>query len=183
MDYKEFIKPYLIDFDKLEVGQTIWSVEFGNVEVKIATEMKGTKKIVAKITEGRSFVGNFHNHLFFTANPFENLQRVVNIGEIKTEKQPFATYDDLIAENTKGKLNIGDKIQRFEVQLTKEYDSLYEIISVTKTLAKTENKIFLRDLIFDSTHPKNTKNKIIARVKIKGKSDWGTPDYFLVETN
>ena len=109
MNYQEIIKPYLIDFDKLEVGQTIWSVEFGNVEVKIATKMKGTEKIVAKITERRSFVGNFNNHLFFTANPFENLQRVVNIGEIKTEKQPFATYDDLIAENTKGKLKTIDK--------------------------------------------------------------------------
>lgn len=76
MNYNEIIKPYLIDFDKLEVGQTIWSVEFGNVEVKIATKMKGTEKIVAKITEMRSFVGNFNNHLFFTSNPFENLQRV-----------------------------------------------------------------------------------------------------------
>ena len=76
MNYNEIIKPYLIDFDKLEVGQTIWSVEFGNVEVKIATKMKGTEKIVAKITERRSFVGNFNNHLFFTSNPFENLQRV-----------------------------------------------------------------------------------------------------------
>ena len=75
MNYNEIIKPYLIDFDKLEVGQTIWSVEFGNVEVKIATKMKGTEKIVAKITERRSFVGNFNNHLFFTSNPFENLQR------------------------------------------------------------------------------------------------------------
>lgn len=76
MNYNEIIKPYLIDFDKLEVGQTLWSVEFGNVEVKIATKMKGTEKIVAKITERRSFVGNFNNHLFFNANPFENLQRV-----------------------------------------------------------------------------------------------------------
>ena len=76
MNYNEIIKPYLIDFDKLEVGQTIWSVEFGNVEVKIATKIKGTEKIVAKVTEGRSFVGNFNNHLFFISNPFENLQRV-----------------------------------------------------------------------------------------------------------
>lgn len=81
----------------------------------------------------------------------------------------------------KTQLEIGDKIQRFEVMLTKEYDSLYEIISVTKTLAKTENKVFKRDLVYDTKHPENSKNKIIARVYTKEKQTWSSPDYFLVE--
>lgn len=83
----------------------------------------------------------------------------------------------------KTKLEIGDKIQRFEVMLTKEYDSLYEIISVTKTLAKTENKTFKRELHYDTAFPKTSKNKIIARVYTKDPQTWSTPDYFLVESN
>jgi hypothetical protein len=81
----------------------------------------------------------------------------------------------------KTQLEIGDKIQRFEVMLTKEYDSLYEIISVTKTLAKTENKIFKRELHFNTKHPEKSKNKIVARVYTKEKQTWSSPDFFLVE--
>jgi hypothetical protein len=83
----------------------------------------------------------------------------------------------------KTKLDVGDKIQRFEAMLTKEYDSLCEVISVTKTLAKTENKIFKRELVFNTKHPKNSKNKIIARVYTKDNQTWSTPDYFLVEND
>ena len=102
MNYNEIIKPYLIDFDKLEEGDKIWSVEFGAVEVSIAENIKGTAKIAVIIKEGHSFVGNFHNHLFFTSNPFENLQRIED--KIETlDKQPWASYSNLIAENIEAK--------------------------------------------------------------------------------
>lgn len=78
-------------------------------------------------------------------------------------------------------LEVGDKIQRFEVLLTKEYDYLYEIINVTKTLAKTKYKTFSRELDFNTKHPENTKNKIIARVYTKESQSWTSADYFLVE--
>ena len=81
----------------------------------------------------------------------------------------------------KTKLEIGDKIQRFEVMLTKECDYLYEIISVTKTLAKTENKVFKRELDFNTKLPDKSKNKIIARVYTKDIQTWTSPDYFLIE--
>lgn len=83
----------------------------------------------------------------------------------------------------KTQLEVGDKVQRFEVMMTREYESLYEVISVTKTLAKTENKVFKRELIFNTKHPENTKNKIIAMVKTKEKQNWSSPDYFLVCTD
>ena len=108
MNYQEIIKPYLIDFDKLEVGQTIWSVQYGKVKIDLIarTYFRVSQPNGNKINIPFSI---YNENLFFTSNPFENLQRVVNIGEIKTEKQPFATYDDLIAENTKGKLKTIDK--------------------------------------------------------------------------
>lgn len=81
----------------------------------------------------------------------------------------------------KTNLEIGDKIQRFEVMLTREYDFLDEVISVTKTLAKTKNKIFKRELVFNTKHPEKSKNKIIARVYTKERQNWSSPDYFLVE--
>jgi hypothetical protein len=81
----------------------------------------------------------------------------------------------------KTQLEIGDKIQRFEVNLTKEIPYITEIISVTKTLAKTESKTFNRGLIFDVAKPKNATNKIIVGVYSKGKRDWSTPSYFLIE--
>ena len=84
MNYNEIIKPFLIDFDKLEVGQKIWSVEFGTVEISITREINNVQKIAVIIKEGHSFVGNFHNHLFFTSNPFENLQRVETSQEYGT---------------------------------------------------------------------------------------------------
>lgn len=83
----------------------------------------------------------------------------------------------------KTQLEVGDKIQRFEVSLTKEFDNLYDIISVTKTLAKTKNKTFKRELVYGTKHPLNSKNKIIARVYTKEKQSFSSPDYFLVEPN
>jgi tRNA A22 N-methylase len=79
-------------------------------------------------------------------------------------------------------LEIGDKIKRFEVMLTKEYDYIYEIISVTKTLAKTKDMVFKRELVFGTNLPVS-KNKIIAKVETKEKRPWSSPDYFLIETD
>jgi hypothetical protein len=82
----------------------------------------------------------------------------------------------------KAKLEIGDKIQRFEVQLSREIDFIYEIESVTKTLAKTKNgDVFKIDLDYSTTIPKKSTNKIIAEVNLKGKTDWCTPRYYLIE--
>lgn len=81
----------------------------------------------------------------------------------------------------KVKLEVGDKIKRFEVMLTKEIDYIYVINSVTKTLAKSESGSFKRELVYNTIHPKQTKNKIIARVLTKAKETWSTPDYFLIE--
>jgi hypothetical protein len=83
----------------------------------------------------------------------------------------------------KAQLEIGDKIQRFEVQLSKEIDFIYEIESVTKTLAKTKNGyIFKRDLDYNTTTPKKSTNKIIAEVHLKGESGWCAPRYYLIQT-
>ena len=114
MNYNEIIKPYIIDFDKLEVGQTLWSVFDG--EIKILS-IKEENQLPIKCfgndyhKDGKLYENDKYPTLF-TSNPFENLQRVVNIGEIKTEKQPFATYDDLIAENTKGKLKTNKNVDK-----------------------------------------------------------------------
>ena len=83
----------------------------------------------------------------------------------------------------KTQLEIGDKIQRFEVSLTREVDAIYVITSVTKTLAKCQNKTFKRMLDFDAKKPIKSKNKIIAKVYINEKTSWSSPDYFLVKTN
>ena len=122
MNYNEIIKPYLIDFDKLEVGQTLWSVIDDEVTI---FDLDKTDSEIAICIEDYVWYdknGNYHKEdkypILFTANPFENLQVIdpkkmwnkphINIGEIKTEKQPFATYDDLIQENieAKEKINI-----------------------------------------------------------------------------
>lgn len=81
----------------------------------------------------------------------------------------------------KTQLEIGDKIQRFEVMLSREIDYIYVIDSVTKTLAKSGNTTFKRELIYNTLEPKNSKNKIIARVYTKAERGWSTPDYFLIE--
>jgi hypothetical protein len=81
----------------------------------------------------------------------------------------------------KTKLEIGDKIQRFEVRLSREIDYIYVIDSVTKTLAKSGDDVFKRELDFNTKHPEKSKNKIIAGVSLKKKQSWGYPDYFLVE--
>jgi hypothetical protein len=80
----------------------------------------------------------------------------------------------------KKQLEIGDKIQRFEVMLSREIDYVYVIDSVTKTLAKSKNQTFKRDLDFNTIHPKKSKNKIIARVYTKEPSTWSSPDFFLI---
>jgi hypothetical protein len=82
----------------------------------------------------------------------------------------------------KVQLEIGDKIQRFETQLTREVDYIYEIESVTKTLAKTSGgKSFKRGLIFDSKRPLKSTNKTIAEVRLNEKYTFTSPSYFLIE--
>ena len=81
----------------------------------------------------------------------------------------------------KTKLEIGDKIQRFEVRLSKEIDYIYVINCVTKTLAKSDNKVFKRDLINGTIHPEKSTNKIISRVQTKEKQGWTSPQFFLIE--
>ena len=120
MTYNEIIKPFLLEFDKLEVGQTLWSVKKG--DEKILKIDKSDEYCIYTNLCTYDKNGNYHKEdkypILFTANPFENLQVIdpkkmwnkphINIGEIKTEKQPFATYDDLIQENieAKEKINI-----------------------------------------------------------------------------
>lgn len=82
----------------------------------------------------------------------------------------------------KTQLEIGDKIRRFEVQLTREIDTIYEIASVTKTLAKTKDgKSFFRELDFNSTRPEISKNKILAEVQAKGVKGYSAPRFYLIE--
>ena len=81
----------------------------------------------------------------------------------------------------KAKLEIGDKIQRFEVRLSKEIDYIYVIDSVTKTLAKSKDEVFKRDLINGTIHPEKSTNKIISRVQTKEKQGWTSPQFFLIE--
>lgn len=84
----------------------------------------------------------------------------------------------------KTQLEIGDKIQRFDVQSTREVDYIYEVKSVTKTLAKTSGgKSFKRGLIFDSKRPLKSTNKIIAEVRLNEKYTFTSPNYFLIEEN
>ena len=75
MNYNEIIKPYLIDFDKLEVGQTIWSVQYGKVKIDLIaiTYFRVSQPNGNKINIPFSI---YNENLFFTSNPFENLQRV-----------------------------------------------------------------------------------------------------------
>lgn len=80
-------------------------------------------------------------------------------------------------------LEIGDKIRRYDIGLTREIDYVYIIDSVTKTLAKSGITIFKRDLIYGTTTPKNPKNKVLARVYTKDKQNWSSPDYFLIEND
>lgn len=82
----------------------------------------------------------------------------------------------------KKQLEVGDKIQRFEVQMTKEVDYLDEIISVTKALAKSKYKTYKRDLDFNSRKPVSSKGEIVAKVHTKEKASWSSPDYFLIKT-
>ena len=80
MNYNEIIKPYLIDFDKLEVGDTLWSVTDG--EVTIIELDKDDEHLPICVNEqdwyGKKGFG-YHEDKYptlFTSNPFENLQRV-----------------------------------------------------------------------------------------------------------
>ena len=77
----------------------------------------------------------------------------------------------------KKQLEVGDKIQRFEVQMTKEVDFLDEIISVTKT----KYKAYKRGLEFNSRKPVSSKGEIVAKVHTKEKASWSSPDYFLIK--
>ena len=79
MNYQEIIKPYLIDFDKLEVGQTIWSVQYGKVKIDLIarTYFRVSQPNGNKINIPFSI---YNENLFFISNPFENLQRVEPLG-------------------------------------------------------------------------------------------------------
>ena len=78
MNYNEIIKPFLIDFDKLEVGQKLWSVFDG--EIKILS-IKEENQLPIKCfgndyhKDGKLYENDKYPTLF-TSNPFENLQRV-----------------------------------------------------------------------------------------------------------
>lgn len=50
-------------------------------------------------------------------------------------------------------LQVGDKIKRFEVRMTKEIEHVYEIESVTKTLAKSGESKFKRKITTYTTMP------------------------------
>ena len=81
----------------------------------------------------------------------------------------------------KSQLEIGDKIKRFEVRLTREVDHIYVIDNVTKTLAKSGKTTFKRELDYEINYPVKSNNKIIARVINKKKQTWTSPDFFLIE--
>jgi hypothetical protein len=84
----------------------------------------------------------------------------------------------------KTQLEIGDKIKRFEVRMSIEIEYTYIIDSLTKTLAKSEDTIFKRDLNYDTIKPKKSTKKIVARVYLKEKTTSLTsPDYFLIEND
>jgi hypothetical protein len=77
MHYNEIIKPYLIDFDKLEVGQTLWSVIDGKVGVNdFDSDAYPIKAGMFYFTKDGKKHENDKYPTLFTANPFENLQRV-----------------------------------------------------------------------------------------------------------
>ena len=88
MNYNEIIKPFLIDFDKLEVGQKLWSVMHQN-HVKINHKYKGGVYIKLEEGDTRFYDKNDKSlyHLFFTSNPFENLQRVEPLEAETTEER------------------------------------------------------------------------------------------------
>ena len=96
MNYQEIIKPYLIDFEKLEVGQTLWSVIDGEIKVKIIDlddieTPIGLEDKSWYYKDGRGMQSDKYPTIF-TSNPFENLQVVeskktwnkphVNIGKV-----------------------------------------------------------------------------------------------------
>lgn len=53
----------------------------------------------------------------------------------------------------KTELEIGDKIKRFEVMLSVEINYIYTIDSVTKTLGKSKDDKFKKEIIFNTTKP------------------------------
>jgi len=81
----------------------------------------------------------------------------------------------------KTELEVGDCIQRFEVGKTREISHIYKVVSVTKTLAKTDNQTFRRRLSLNVEFPPKSTRKIIAGVTTKSNSSWSDPDYFLIE--
>lgn len=86
MTYEEIIAPYLIDFDKLKVGDVLWSARDGEVKVTSMT------KDFIEVSTDISFFGDgkYHNHdkypTLFTSNPFaqfENhfVERVMEVSD------------------------------------------------------------------------------------------------------
>lgn len=75
-------------------------------------------------------------------------------------------------------LEIGDKIKRFEI--IKEIDTIYEIASVTKTLAKTVyGHTFYRKLNYNTSKP---KENYVAEVRRKDIYNSGLGKrFFLIE--
>ena len=76
MNYNEIIKPYIIDFDKLEVGQTLWSVIDGKARVnEFDSDAYPIKVGMFYFTKDGKKHENDKYPTLFTANPFENMQR------------------------------------------------------------------------------------------------------------
>lgn len=88
----EILKPILIDFDSLKVGDKLWSIELGECVVKKLTKSitfpiecaASLKKIEAYSNDGIYYQTNTHPSLF-KCNPFEwlanknNQERVIEV--------------------------------------------------------------------------------------------------------
>ena len=92
------------------------------------------------------------------------------------EINKLRTEWDKKRKRMKTQLEIGDKIKRYEIR--GEISHTYEIISTTKTLAKTINgDSFYRNLEYNTTKP---REDYIAEVKRKETTSLGKR-YFLIE--
>lgn len=99
MEYSKIIEPYLIDFDKLEVWQTLWSVTSGEVEIQSLNNW-------INLTNGFKYYRSGINSplrdkypTLFTSNPFENLQLVEPLEfEEKPDEEPFTVDPETIEQ-------------------------------------------------------------------------------------
>ena len=90
MEYSKIIEPYLIDFDKLKVSQTLWSVKNGDEKILKIDNFDEYSIYTNLCTYDKK--GNYHKDdkypTLFTFNPFANLQRV----EPKLEKCTYCEH-------------------------------------------------------------------------------------------